>query len=370
VKYVDEFRRQGPAQALVNTIKETAQDIPMTFMEVCGTHTMAIARSGIRDMLPPNIRLISGPGCPVCVTPNRTIDYAIALAGLPDVIITTFGDMMRVPGSYSSFAKERSKKNNIQVVTSTIEALDIARRNPDKNIVFIGVGFETTAPTIAASIVMAKNENLKNYFVLAAHKVMPPPMEALSRGDIKINGYICPGHVSTIIGSASYEFLPDKYGIACVVAGFEPLDILKSIAMLARQVSENDPKVEIEYKRAVTPKGNETAQAMMNKVFEECDSEWRGIGNIPGSGLRINNSYKDFDAELRFHPDLPPVKEIKGCRCGEVLQGKISPPKCPFFANGCTPAEPLGACMVSTEGTCAAFYKYLRFNDKQKRNEF
>jgi len=360
VKYVDEFRRQGPAEALAKNIKTISRDIQMTFMEVCGTHTMAIARSGIREMLPPNVKLISGPGCPVCVTPNKTIDYAIALAGLPDTIITTFGDMMRVPGSYSSLLKERSKKNNIQVVTSTIDALNVARANPDKNVIFIGVGFETTAPTIAASIVMAENENITNYFVLAAHKVMPPPMEALSRGDISLSGYICPGHVSTIIGSESYNFLADKYGIACVVAGFEPLDILKSIAMLAKQVSENNPKVEIEYKRAVTPKGNEAAQAIMNKVFEECDSEWRGIGIIPGSGLKINSSYMDFDAELKFRPELPPVKEVKGCRCGEVLQGKVIPPECPFFGNKCTPAEPLGACMVSTEGTCAAFYKYLR----------
>lgn len=360
MKYIDEFRKLGPALSIVKSIEKKAGNQQMTFMEVCGTHTMAIARSGIRQMLPENINLISGPGCPVCVTPNSTIDYSIELARRDNVIITTFGDMMRVPGSYSSLAKERAKKSNIKIVTSTIDALEIARQNPHKKVVFIGVGFETTAPTIAASILIAEKENIKNYFVLSAHKVMPPPMDVLSRGDIPLNGYICPGHVSAIIGSKSYDFLPEKYGIACVVAGFEPLDILKSIDMLADQVARSNPSVETEYKRVVTPEGNIHAKAVMNKVFEEDDSEWRGIGVIPKSGLKIRSNYKMFDAEEKFSVDLPPVKEAEGCLCGEVLQGKVIPTDCPLFGSVCNPSEPVGPCMVSTEGTCAAYYKYLR----------
>jgi len=367
VKYIDEFRRKEPVQALLRSITDCSAgysaEAPMTFMEVCGTHTMTIARSGIRAMLPPSVRLISGPGCPVCVTPNAFIDHAVELARRSDSIITTFGDMMRVPGSRSSLSMERASGSDIRVVTSALDALDLAKKNSGRPVVFLGVGFETTAPTIAASLYMARQEHISNFFVLSAHKTMPPPMDMLSRGSIAIHGYLCPGHVSAVIGADAYRFLPEKYGIACVVAGFEPLDILQSIAMLAKQVRENRPGVEIAYTRAVTRQGNYAARAMMEKVFDPCDSEWRGLGVIPGSGLALSPTYAAFDAGARFSVTVPPPQEHKGCRCGDVLQATIIPSQCGLFGTVCTPASPAGPCMVSTEGTCAAYYKYLRHRE-------
>ena len=330
----------------------------MTFMEVCGTHTMAIARNGIRELLPRNITLISGPGCPVCVTPNRTIDFAIAISRKPDVIVTTFGDMMKVPGSSSSLDGEHAKGNEVRVVTSTLEALAVAERHPEKKVVFLGVGFETTTPTVAASLIEAKKQDLKNYFVLAAHKVIPPAMEALSRGEIKIDGYICPGHVSAIIGSKPYEFLAKEFGISCVVVGFEPLDILQGIDMLVEQIMRKEPRVEIQYSRVVKSEGNSTAQDVIYEVFEPCDSEWRGIGNIPKSGLKIRNVFSNWDAELQIPVEVEPTREPKGCLCGQVLQGLVKPPECRHFGKTCTPGYPVGPCMVSSEGTCAAYFKY------------
>jgi len=330
----------------------------MTFMEVCGTHTMAIARNGIRELLPENITLISGPGCPVCVTPNRTVDNAIALSRRPDVIVTTFGDMMKVPGSTSNLDREHARGGDVRIVASTLEALAIARKHPEKRVVFLGVGFETTAPTVAASLVEAKRQNIENYFVLSAHKVMPPAMESLSKGEVKIDGYICPGHVSAIIGSRPYEFLSEKFGIGCVVAGFEPLDILQGILMLVEQMRSGKPKVEIQYSRVVKPDGNSTAQDVIYKVFESCDSEWRGIGSIPKSGLKIRDEFVSWDAEIQVPVDVEPTRKPKGCLCGQVLQGIVKPPECRHFGKSCTPGNPVGPCMVSTEGTCAAYYKY------------
>jgi hydrogenase expression/formation protein HypD len=339
-------------------IREKAGSKKMTFMEVCGTHTMAIARNGIRELLPDTITLISGPGCPVCVTPNRIVDTAIALSRMKNVTITTFGDMMKVPGSTSSLDHEHARGGDIRIVSSTLEALSTAEKNPDRKVIFLGVGFETTAPTIAASILEAKIRRLSNYSILCGHKVMPPAMRALSEGKVNIDGYICPGHVSTIIGSNPYVFIPAEYGIACVVAGFEPLDILQGIAMLVDQIQTGNPCVEIQYTRAVQPEGNQQAQEIIAQVFEPCDSNWRGIGIIPESGLRIRKSYSEWDAEIQNPVRIETTKEPKGCLCGQILQGLVRPPDCRLFAKQCTPENPVGPCMVSSEGTCAAYFKY------------
>jgi hydrogenase expression/formation protein HypD len=358
LKFVDEFRRGGAARHLAELIRKGAGDDETTFMEVCGTHTMAIARNGIRELLPENIRLLSGPGCPVCVTPNRTVDHAIALSREAGVIVTTFGDMMKVPGSSSSLDGEHAKGADVRVVTSTLEALAVAEKHPDQKVVFLGVGFETTTPTIAASLVEAKRKGLRHYFILSAHKVIPPAMEALSRGDVKIDGYICPGHVSAIIGSKPYEFLARDFGIGCVVTGFEPLDILQGVSMLVEQKRNGKPRVEIQYSRVVKPDGNPTAIKMISEVFEPCDSEWRGIGSIPKSGLKIRDSYKAWDAEVQIPVEVEPTHEPQGCLCGQILQGRVQPPACRHFGKTCTPGNPVGPCMVSSEGTCAAYFKY------------
>ena len=360
MRYLEEFRNPKAAKAFSRQIETKAKNIAsLKFMEVCGTHTMAIARYGIRNMVPSNIELISGPGCPVCVTPNSYLDKAIALSRLDNVIITTFGDMMRVPGSSSSLEKERAEGRVIRVVYSTLDALKIAQQNPDKKVIFLAVGFETTAPTIAASIVNARRMNLKNYFVYCAHKTMPQAMEAIANtSNIQLSGFICPAHVSTIIGSKPYEFLVNKYGKCCVIAGFEPLDILEALDMLLEQIINKKPAVQIQYSRVATRDGNPTALELMSQVFEECDAEWRGIGIIPGSGLRIVNDFASLDADKNFEITVETTKDHKECICGKVMRGMAQPPECTLFANGCTPENPVGACMVSSEGSCAAWYKY------------
>ncbi len=363
MKYVDDFRDSHLAKGLLDKIKEYTIDMkPVKLMEVCGTHTMSIARFGIRRLLPEKIELISGPGCPVCVTPNRYLDHAIAIGRLKDVIITTFGDMVRVPGSSSSLEKERASGSNVKVVYSTMDALQIAQENPGKNVVFLGVGFETTAPTIAASIATAKDRGIGNFSVLCAHKTMPGPMELLASGEeVLLDGFICPAHVTAIIGAKSYVPLADNYGKACVVAGFEPVDILQGIYLLVKQVREKNPHVDNGYTRVATWEGNEDALNLMKKVFEPCDSEWRGIGTIPGSGLKIRSSYADQDAALRFDVKVEPTRENKGCICGAVMKGVRKPTECKLFGKVCTPENPVGSCMVSSEGTCAAYYKYDRY---------
>ena len=362
MKYLEEFRDPELAKLLAKTIQRKAEKITqIKVMEVCGTHTMAIARYGIRKILPSNIELISGPGCPVCVTPNSYLDKAIAFARLDGMIITTFGDMMRVPGSSTSLEKERAVGCDIRIVYSTIDALNIAKKNSDKKIIFLGVGFETTAPTIAASLIKAREENVQNYFVYCAHKTMPRPMEVIAGNPgVKINGFICPAHVSTIIGSKPYEFLAEKYGKCCVIAGFEPLDILEAIDMLLNQFINNRPAVEIQYSRVATVEGNPIALKLMSEVFEECTSDWRGIGTIPGSGLKLAQKYQAFDAERVFSVKVEPTKENSACICGQVMQGISKPIDCALFTTACTPENPVGACMVSSEGSCAAWYKYER----------
>ena len=313
MKYIDEFRQGKEAVRFAELIKKRAGSKEMTFMEVCGTHTMAIARNGIREILPSNIRLISGPGCPVCVTPNHFVDKAVALSRFSDVIITTFGDMMKVPGSTSSLDKEHSRGGDIRIVTSTLDALKIAENNLGKKIIFLGIGFETTAPTVAASILEAHKKSQDNYLVLCSHKTMPEPMKLLSSGDVQIDGYICPGHVSAITGSESYKVLAREYGIACVIGGFEPTDILQSILSLTDQVINNKPEVDIQYSRVVKPEGNLNALKIMYDVFEPCDSEWRGIGVIPNSGLRMRERYSMYDAAVRMTFETEPPVEHENC---------------------------------------------------------
>jgi len=358
MKYIDEYRDGTLAKGLARKIKEVSRK-PTRLMEICGTHTMAIFRHGIRSVLPQNIDLISGPGCPVCVTAIEEVDRSVRLARIPDVIITTFGDMMRVPGTESSLQKENGRGADVRMVYSTFDALKIAEENPEREVVFLGIGFETTAPTVAAAIKTAHDRKLLNFSVLSAHKLLPPAMDALiSGGDLHIDGFICPGHVSTIIGTSSYEAVVDRYGIPCVVAGFEPIDILQGILMLVEQSENGRAEVEIQYTRAVTPEGNPGALKTMKEVFEPCDSPWRGLGVIPGSGMAIREMYSDYDARNRFDLDVPHAKEPPGCRCAEVLRGIIRPFECKLFRNGCSPLNPVGACMVSSEGTCAAYYKY------------
>ena len=362
MKHLVEFRDKEIVKKLVKQISNIAEGVPkVKLMEVCGTHTMSIARFGIRRFLPENVELISGPGCPVCVTPNAYLDHAIALGRLPGVTLTTFGDMMRVPGSSGSLEREKAAGRDIRVVYSTMDALQIARENPDREVIFLGVGFETTAPTIAASILMAHRDGLKNFSVLCAHKTMPRPMEILASGnEVKLNGFICPAHVTAIIGAKAYQFLAEQYGKACAVAGFEPVDILEGIYLLVRQVREEKPRVENQYSRVATWEGNKQAQKIIEQVFEPADAEWRGIGTIPESGLKIRALYEEYDAENQFQVEIEPTREHPDCICGEVMKGSKKPPECNLFGSVCTPEYPVGSCMVSSEGTCAAYYKYER----------
>jgi hydrogenase expression/formation protein HypD len=326
----------------------------INLMEVCGTHTMAIARAGLRGLMPKNLELLSGPGCPVCVTPPEIIDYAIALAQQKDVIITTFGDMVRVPGSKFSLETFSPK-----IVYSALDALDIAEENPKKNVVFIGVGFETTSPTVAATILTAQGKGLKNFYILPGFKLIPPALDFIAQSPkINVQGFILPGHVSTIIGSKPYEFLVKKYGIPGCITGFEPIDILHGILNLTKQITDEKASIDIEYKRVVQPEGNKKAIEILNKVFEPIDANWRGIGTIPNSGLALKPEYIKYDATRKFRIELPKPKEPKGCICGKVLLGLNSPLDCGLFGKKCTPLSPIGPCMVSSEGSCAAYYKY------------
>jgi hydrogenase expression/formation protein HypD len=359
VKFLSEFRDPVIAAGLLKRI-EAVSTKPVSFMEVCGTHTVAISRNGLRYAVPSNIRLLSGPGCPVCVTANSDIDRMMAITSQPCVIMATFGDMMKVPGSYSSLSEEKAKGADIRVVYSTFNALDIAAANPDKEVVFFGVGFETTTPGIAASIIEAKKRNLKNYSVLSVHKLVPPAMKALlDLGEIKLDGFICPGHVSMVIGTKPYEFIARDYKIPCVITGFEPLDVLESVLILTEMAEAGEARVKNAYKRIVSEEGNPEALAIMDKVFQPGDGDWRGIGVIPGSGQDIREEFADFDARRKFaEVDVPPVKEHKGCQCGLVLRGVIYPYECKLFGKACVPENPVGPCMVSSEGSCAAYYRY------------
>lgn len=335
---------------------------PMVFMEVCGTHTVSAFRTGLRSMLPPHVSLLSGPGCPVCVTPTGYLDQAIAIARQPGTVVTTFGDMLRVPGTESALERERAMGADIRMVYSPMDALKMAKAEPEKTVVFLGVGFETTTPTIAWTINEAVEKGINNYYVLCAHKTIPEAMMALvSAGDLNLDGFMCPGHVSVIIGSAVYQQICDACNTPCVVAGFEAYDMALAIEMLAKQVEEGRASVEVAYTRSVTLDGNQVAQKLCAEVFDKSDTEWRGFGVIPQSGLTISEKYKATDAGVKFDGlEVPVAEDNSACRCGEVLRGVCLPPDCPLFGKACTPTAPVGACMVSSEGSCSAYYKYGR----------
>jgi hydrogenase expression/formation protein HypD len=360
MRYLDAFRAPEPARALVEKIRALGNGRPpLRVMEVCGTHTMAIARNGIRALLGNSVILISGPGCPVCVTPDGYIDAAIALGRRPEVVLATFGDMVKVPGTSSSLEKERGNGVDVRIVYSPLDAVNLAALNPEREIVFLGVGFETTAPAIAGAIEAAGRRALPNFSVLSSVRTIPEAMDALAADPaVRIEGFLCPAHVSAIIGADAYRPLVEKRGIPCVVAGFEPLDILCGISMLLLQKREGAARVENEYSRVATPGGNRKALALIGRVFGKCDISWRGIGVLPGTGLAIAEAYAAFDAERKFGIEVPFTEKKTACRCGDVLKGIITPRECPLFGEACTPEDPVGPCMVSTEGTCAAYFKY------------
>ncbi len=358
MKYITEFRHPDLAQALIAKIRLISHK-PVRFMEFCGGHTVSIFRYGIRQALPANIEMVSGPGCPVCVTPNADLDKAIALAQIPDIMLATFGDMLKVPGSRSDLQTIKAEGADVRMVYSAMDALGMAVENPSKSVIFLGIGFETTAPTVAASILQAEERGINNYYVLSMHKLCPPAIRViLDSGDIELGGLICPGHVSAVIGSRPWEFITQDYKIPCVVSGFEPLDILLCVEMLVEQVEQGRSEVEIAYRRGVYTEGNKQALEIMKQVFEPCSADWRGIGEIPNSGLRLRKNYEQFDADHNFQIDPGPTFEPKGCICGDILRGVKIPTDCRLFGKTCTPEYPVGPCMVSSEGSCSAYYLY------------
>ncbi|MHB8780599.1 MAG: hydrogenase formation protein HypD [Candidatus Geothermincolia bacterium] len=357
MKLVDEFRSPERVRGLVERILALPGE--WRFMEVCGTHTMAIARFGLKELLAPKVRFLSGPGCPVCVTSAHDIDTLLAIAREPGVIIATFGDMLRVTGSRSSLEKERALGAEVKMVYSPLDALELAKAGPGKRVVMAGVGFETTTPTVAGTVMMAAHQGVRNFFVLSTHKTIPPAMEALlSLGEVRLDGFLCPGHVSVIIGTAPYLPVAEGFGVPCVVSGFEPVDILQGVLKLVELAAAGRAEVAVEYSRAVSEAGNPRAREMMLEVFEPVDAEWRGFGVIPASGLRLREKYASFDALRVFDPEVEPAVEFPGCSCGAILRGIAEPADCPLFGKACTPAAPVGPCMVSSEGSCAAAYRY------------
>lgn len=353
------FRDKAIASGLVEKISNIAAS-PVVLMEVCGGHTMAIHRFGIPSLLPENVRLISGPGCPVCVTGIEFVDQAVALSEDSMNIIVSYGDMLRVPGTHSTLENQKSLGADVRIISSPLEALKIASENEDKRVIFLGVGFETTTPATAITILEADNRGISNFFLLSAHKIMPPALRALADEKSLFDGLIAPGHVSTITGTRIYDFLAEEYSIGCVISGFEPVDILQTIFMLVKQKIENKPAVEIQYTRAVKHDGNIKAMQAIEKVFRKDDVTWRGLGVIPGSGLVLKDEYRRFDALANIEMAPYKSKEPAGCRCGEVMKGIINPVECPLFGKKCTPAYPVGACMVSSEGSCHAHYRFQK----------
>jgi hydrogenase expression/formation protein HypD len=333
----------------------------MALMEICGTHTHAIGRHGFRRLLPKNIRLISGPGCPVCVTSIADVDRALSLAGIPGVIFATFGDMLRVPGTGGeSLQRLRAAGADVRVISSAVDAVRFCQENPAREVVLMGIGFETTTPTVAAAVLSAKRKGVQNLSVFSVHKTVPQAICALIEDrSLNIDGFLCPGHVSVVTGVEAYRMIPQA-GRAAVITGFEPADVAEGILMILRQIMAGRFEVAIQYARGVKEAGNPRAREVMAEVFEPCDADWRGLGVIPGSGLRLRREYEGVDALRRF--TLPEIRsaEFGGCRCGEILRGVMAPAECPLFMNVCTPANPVGPCMVSSEGTCAAYYKYER----------
>ena len=338
-----------------------SSDVSVNLMEVCGTHTMAIAKAGIKRILPKNIRLLSGPGCPVCVTPAGVIDEVLRLSSREEVTIATYGDMLRVPGTArgDTLAARKALGAKVVVVYSPVDAVSIAENNPAKEIVFLGIGFETTAPGTAAAVLLAKERKLKNFTVLPLLKTVEPALRTLMADPaFNVQGFLCPGHVASIIGEAGFRYLPEEFGMPAVISGFEPEDILLSVRNLMRQIRNGEPRLENEYRRAVAPEGNPKALAVMRKCLEPCHALWRGLGLIPDSGLGIRSEYEEYNAVKRFQIVFPEQEPETACRCGDVIQGKLDPAHCPLFGTACTPDDPVGPCMVSGEGACAAAMKY------------
>lgn len=331
----------------------------IVLMEVCGTHTVAISKTGIRSILSPYIELRSGPGCPVCVTDQSDIDAIIELSKNQHITIATFGDMIRVPGSFSSLEKERARDARIKICYSPQDALYYASKNPRRNVVFLGVGFETTIPSIALTIASAIEKNIVNFSVYCVHKIIPPAMHILLNDpDLHIDGFILPGHVCTITGRKAFDFISDKYNIPSAIAGFESLDVIYGIYLLLKQISEGKNTTEIAYTRLVHEDGNSKAQEIINQYFTPVDAVWRGFGVIPSSGLNLRTAYEEYDASQRFPVTVTQFSQPTGCSCGEVLRGRFRPTDCPLFGSSCTPSTPVGPCMVSTEGACSAYYLY------------
>lgn len=351
------FRDAKLAGKLLAEIARLASGRRFSFMEVCGTHTVSIARSGLKSLLPGSVRLVSGPGCPVCVTPQSEIERAIGATRLEGVTLTTFGDMLRVPGLDGSLETARSAGADVRVVYSPREALDLARGNAGRQVLFVGVGFETTIPAFAAAVAAARAEGLKNFSILNSFRLVPPALRAVLEAGPSLDGFILPGHVSVILGAVPYSFLAEA-GKGAVIAGFEPLDVLLAVRMLLEGVAGGCPRVELAYRRAVRPGGNPQARELIDRVFQPADAEWRGLGRLPGSGLAFRGGFAEFDAAARFGLETPEAPEPAGCRCAEVLLGKTAPRDCGLFGARCTPEDPVGPCMVSSEGSCAAEYRY------------
>lgn len=362
MKFSDEFRDKDLVRDLARRLKQLGTE-PATIMEVCGTHTMAAARFGLKELLPPPVRLVSGPGCPVCVTAQEDLDGFLALGEAPGIILASFGDMLRVPGTTTSLEKQRAAGAAVKVVYSPLDAVDLAKQEKEKNVVFFGVGFETTMPATAVAMQMAAADKVANFSVFCVHKTMPGALKALlSAGEVKVSGLLCPGHVTAIIGASAYDFIPREFCIPCAVTGFEPLDLLLGIESILRQLSRGEAYVDNVYTRAVPAQPNPRAQALLAEVFCTADAKWRGLGVIPGSGVEIRENYREFDARSRFAAILAkvPSPPPSPCRCGEILRGVMPPQECPLFDKVCSPSHPLGPCMVSSEGACAAVYRYGR----------
>jgi hydrogenase expression/formation protein HypD len=364
VKYVDEYRDPAAARRLVARIADLAADDHFKFMEVCGGHTHTIYRHGIEHVLPESVELVHGPGCPVCVIPMGRVDDAIAIAETPGVIFTSFGDMMRVPGSHGNLLGAKARGADVRFVYSPLDALQIAVENPDRNVVFFAVGFETTAPSTAVTLLHARENDVSNFHVFSNHVTIVPPIKAiLESPDLRLDGFLGPGHVSTVVGNRPYRFVPEKYGKPLVTAGFEPLDILQAIVMLLLQIREGRCEVENQYSRVVRDAGNPRALHILAEVFElRPHFEWRGLGFISQSALRLRPEFAQWDAELHYSVPGVRVADPKACQCGEVLKGVIKPWECKVFGTACTPETPIGTCMVSSEGACAAYYNFGRLH--------